>query len=449
MILTVFLGTASATQEFTDDVKVKVAMLIDADSGEVLFETDNIDKQIRPASTTKIMTCILALENADLTDEVKISSNAGGLRGSTLGITTGETIVMKDLLTGMMVASGNDAAVAVAEHVADSVDAFVVMMNQKAEELGMTNTVFTNPHGLDKEEPLVTVRDMAKLAQHAFANPVFREIVETETFDMPMEDAKTIKNTNHLIRKDEEDDYYPYANGMKTGATPEAGRCIVASATKDGMNLICLLFGDPDENGPNRWPLAKKLFDHGFNNYATSDLASLLVNVDPVQVQVQDYAINDESSGLLEFEADDFSDIYVTLDKDVMSKILDGTYTVSANKTFGSDILAPVEQGEMLGTVTYTCDDTEDVLYSGNLIAPRAVAVSGMEPDASGNTAVETMPPTVPEEIVTAGDNKLIWIWLIIPVGLVVFLVIRLITVNKRKRRRFKRRRPHYSYRIK
>jgi D-alanyl-D-alanine carboxypeptidase len=215
------------------------------------------------------------------------------------------------------------------------------------------------------------------------------------------------------------------------------------------MNLLCLLFGDPDENGPNRWPLAKQLFDFGFNNFQTMTLSAALANAEPIQIQVANYAANDAGSGIITFSAENFSKQYVTLENDVAQKILDGTYTVTATATYDESIAAPITEGQVIGTVTYTCVETEDEIFSGDLIAPREVVASGMEPDASGNTAVATMPPVVPEEIVTSGDNMLVWIWLIIPAGLVVFLVIRLVTVNKRKRRRFKKRRPHYSYRIK
>ena len=448
-LMMVFMGTALAEPEFTEDTKIPYVLLMDADSGEILCSKGDIDEQIRPASTTKIMTCIVALENADLDSEVTVSSNAAGISGSELGIVADEKIKLEDLLTGMMIVSGNDAATAVAEHVADSVDAFVSLMNEKAEALGMTSTHFVTPHGKDEDGHLTTARDMAKLAIYAMQNPTFMEIVGTPTFNMPMQNAKLVENTNYLILEDKTDKYYPYANGIKTGSTPLGGGCLVASATKDGMNLLCLLFGDPDEHGPNRWPLAKQLFDYGFNNYKTLTLSTALANAESVQVTVQNYAANDEGGGVITFSAEDFAQQYVTLENDVAKKILDGTYTVTASATYDESLSAPITEGQVLGTVTYTCVESEDVIYSDDLIAPRDVLATGMEPDANGNTAVATMSPLVPEEIVTTEDNALVWIWVIIPVGLVVFLVIRLVTVNKRKRRRFKKRRPHYSYRIK
>ena len=448
-LLTVFMGTALAEPEFTEDTKIPYVLLMDADSGEILCSRGDIDEQIRPASTTKIMTCILAIKNADLDSEVTVKADATGVGGSTIELVTGDKLSLKDLLTGMMLESGNDAALAVAEHVAGSVDAFVTMMNEKAEELGMTSTHFVTPHGKDEDGHLTTARDMAKLAMYAMQDPTFMEIVGTETFNIPIQKAKLLKNTNYLIREDETDKYYPYANGMKTGSTELAGRCVVASAKKDGMNLLCLLFGDPDEFGPNRWPLAKQLFDFGFNNYQTLKLSTALANVGPIQIQVANYAANDAGSGIITFSAEDFVQQYVTLENDVANKILGGTYTVTASATYDESLAAPITEGQVLGTVTYTCVETDDEIYSGELIAPRDVVATGMEPDANGNTAVATMSPLVPEEIVTTEDNALVWIWVIIPAGLVVFLVIRLVTVNKRKRRRFKKRKPHYSYRIK
>jgi len=448
-LMMVFMGTALAEPEFTEDTKIPYVLLMDADSGRILYSTDNIDEQIRPASTTKIMTCILAIENADLDSEVTVSSNATGVGGSTIDLVTGDKLSLRDLLIGMMLESGNDAALAVAEHVAGSVDAFVTIMNDKAEELGMTGTHYVTPHGKDEDGHLTTAMDMAKLAMYAMKNPTFMEIVDTQTFNIPIQNARELKNTNYLIREDETDKYYPYANGIKTGSTPLAGRCVVASAKKDGMNLLCLLFGDPDENGPNRWPLAKQLFDFGFNNFQTLTLSEALANSEPVQVTVQNYAANDAGGGVITFSAEDFTQQYVTIENDVADKILDGTYTVTASATYDESLSAPITEGQVLGTVTYTCVESEDIIYSGDLIAPRDVVATGMEPDANGNTAVATMSPLVPEEVVTTEDNALVWIWVIIPAGLVVFLVIRLVTVNKRKRRRFKKRRPHYSYRIK
>ena len=450
LILMLFMSTAMAAPEYTGEVNVNTAILLDADSGQILYETDNIDDQIAPASTTKIMTCILALEKSSLDDVVTVGSEGdwSNSKYSLLGTKNGEEIVMKDLLYGMMLVSGNDAACAVAVHVAGSVEAFVQMMNDKAEELGMTNTHFANPHGTDDEEHYVTARDMATLTLYAVQNEDFMDIVGTESYDMPATNAnsaRTVDNTNHLLNPDEEEYYYRYATGIKTGSTPNAGKCLVASATKDDMNLICLIYGDETEYGSERWSTAEELFNWGFDEFKTVKLSVLLDNTEQAQLQVNNYAASDENDGILVF---DTPDVYVTAAESVIQDIIDGTDSVQISYSTDS-IEAPVTEGEVLGTVTYSSAATGDEIYSGDLIASREILASGTEADASGGTAVATLPPTVPEEIVTKEDNASVWYWLLIPGGLIVFLVVRLLTVNKRKRKRFKSRRPHYSYKIK
>ena len=189
LVLLVFalsIGTAFAAPEFGGEVKPNTAMLLDATTGKVLFE-QNADAGIRPASTTKIMTCILALENSSLDDVVTVGPEGDwtGSGYSLLGTKNGEEIVMKDLLTGLMMVSGNDAAEAVAVYIAGSVEEFVRMMNKKAKALGMADTNFANPHGVDNDDHIVTTRDMSKLALYAMQNEDFMKIVGTETYTMP------------------------------------------------------------------------------------------------------------------------------------------------------------------------------------------------------------------------------------------------------------------------
>ncbi|MDD5017736.1 MAG: D-alanyl-D-alanine carboxypeptidase [Eubacteriales bacterium] len=445
-VLMLFMGTASATVEYTGEVTPNAVMLLDADTGQVLYSTDNADIQIRPASTTKILTCILAIENCDMDEVVTISSKAAGSRtGSYLGLSTGEEICMKDLLIGMMLKSGNDAAIAVAEHVGDTVEDFVIMMNDfAANELDMTSSNFVNPNGLDNDEHVVTLNDMKKLVLYAFQNETFMDIVGRESYDMPETNMNdTVKNTNHLLQKDSED-YYSYATGIKTGDTKMASKCLVASATKDGMNLICLIFGDDNDD---RWDLAKNLFNWGFDNFETVDLAVLFATTDPVQVQVENCAADDESGGLLEFDASGLAGTYVTLEKTLVEGILDGTVAIESSVELSKETIeAPITQGYKLGTVTYTNAETGEDIYSKDLIAPRDVYETGSE----GDTAVTTMTPVTPIDV-GKNEGSYAWFLLIIPGGLIVFLVIRLLTANRKKRsRRFKhRKKPHYSYRIK
>ncbi len=309
--LALFAGNASAlTVSFTDytgdvqytgDVGPYAVMLFDFNSDTILYQK-NIDEKIEPASTTKIMTCILALESGRLGEKVTVSSKAAGQGGSYIPghLKTGEEVVMSDLINGMMMASGNDAAVAVAEFLGGSVEGFATMMNTKAAELGMTNTHFTVPHGMHADDHYSTARDMAKLTLYAMQNPQFAQIVKQASYTMPATNksgARDVKNTNHLLDS-ESTDYYQYATGIKTGSTPAAGDCLVSSASRDGMNLICLVFKD-EYNGSERWPLSKNLFEWGFANFKTVDVANLLAGVDPVQATVENAAAGD--SGVLNF----------------------------------------------------------------------------------------------------------------------------------------------------
>lgn len=448
-VLTLFAGTALAappdyTGKMNDDFNV---MLVDADSGHVLYE-HKADNQVRPASTTKIMTTIVTLENDTLTDKVTIpaecdwTSKPGDY--SILKIRRGEEINMKDLLYGMMLVSGDDAANAIAIKVGGSIEGFVDMMNAKAKALGMDSTRFANAGGLDNDDHYVTVRDMAKLSIYAMKNPVFRDIVGRATYDMPKtnkQNARTVDNTNWLL--DPTDDfYYEYATGIKTGSTPKAGGCLVSSATKNGMNLICLVYGEKPSSKKQRWTISKELFEWGFDNYKTIDVSTLLG--EPIKAQVQDYAADDVQDGLLEFEQPDMGSTYVTLPKDAAQRLLGGTDTLEAVPVYDKEgLTAPVSKGDILGTVTYKSKATGEDVYSYTLIASRDILE-----EASGDTLtpVTTMAPTPPKEVEKKGDNALLIIALIVVAGgLIVFLIVRMMMA---RRSRFKkRRRPHYSYR--
>jgi D-alanyl-D-alanine carboxypeptidase len=444
---------AAATYSGSIDDSYSV-MLVDQDSGAVLYE-QNADAQIAPASTTKIMTCILAIENCKSLDDVVTVDAAGDWSNTTgdfslLHTLRGEKIVLKDLLYGMMLVSGNDATCAIAVYIAGSVNSFIDMMNAKAQELGMTGTHFANTHGVDKEGHYVTARDMSKLAVYAMQNEVFRNIVDTASYDMPKTNkhaARTVRNSNLLIRSDKSQ-YYEYATGIKTGTTRNAGDCLVASATKDDMNLICLAYGIDYSQEADRYAVPTALFQWGFETKKTVELATLLQNAGPVQVPVEDASLTDSGGGVLEFSISPES-TYVTLDKTLVDGILGGTDSVTTDVAIEGDTLrAPIAKDDVLGTVTYKSASTGEVIYQSSLIAPRDVIRAGTEPNASGATAVETQEPVAPIKIVTAKDSSLVWFWLLVPAALIAFLVFRLLTVNRRKHKRFKTRQPHYSYKI-
>ncbi len=458
-VFVLFMGTAFAetgySTKYTGTVNPNAVMLLDAKTGSILYEK-NKDEKIRPASTTKILTCLVALENSGPDEEVLVSRNAASevREGSSyIGLVEGEKVLMKDLLGGMMMVSGNDAAVAAAEHIADSVEDFIGMMNSKAKSIGMDSSEFHSVHGKDTDGHFVTVSDMSKLMLYAFKNKQFMEIVGKSEYTMPKTNKNkemTLQSTNHLMLSDDSD-YYRYATGVKTGSTPEADKCLVATASKDGMDLICLVFGDATEEGSDRWPLAEDLFEFGFDNFATVDMQSFLDMVNPIQAQVENYSESDAGDGLIEFQTPVTTGRYTTIEKDILKNIQDGTDSIETVEEYNVPVplQAPIMEGDILGTVTYKSKETGAEIYSGNLVASRDIYETGTDPNASGGTAVVTMPPADLNEALTQKDNAGIWWWLLLPGALIIFLVIRLVTVNRRKRKRFKGRKPHYSYRIK
>ncbi len=454
MVLGMFAGTAlAAAPAYTGEIDTDFAvMLIDADSGRVLHQQHENDP-IKPASTTKIMTCLVALEHySTLSDKVTIPPEGDWTNKSNnfskLHTRNGEEMTVKDLLYGMMLASGDDAADAIAILVAGSISGFVDMMNAKAQELGMTSTHFANAGGLDKEDPTVTVADMAKLSMNAMKNPDFRDIVKTFSYQMEetnKQKSRIVENTNVLLDP-ESNYYYENCTGIKTGSTPKAGGCIVSAASKNGMNLICLVYGESPSSNTERWKTSKALYEWGFENYSTIDVAPLLEAADPVQVQVENYSAEDSGKGMLEFKKPEAGTTFVTLDKTTADGLLNGTDKLVPTPTYNAELplQAPVKKDDVLGTVTYSSEATGEVVCTLDLIASREIAEAGT---VSGETAVTTLPPTPPKKDPGQGGGS-VWYWLIIPVGLIAFLVVRLIT-TKRSKRFKKRTRPHYSYRIK
>ncbi len=235
-------------------------LLMDPDTGEVLYGC-NIHSVRAPASTTKMMTALLALEMGDPDDLVTVGRRAIQEGGARLRVSEGEQIPLADLAYAMMVKSGNDGAVAIAEHIGGSVEGFAAMMNRRAEELGMEDTHFENPNGMPDDDHLSTAFDLALLAREVMTHPEFREWVSSREvhFDWfgEREDV-TFESTNHLLET------FPLANGVKTGYTNAAGFCLVASATYRGKTLIAIVLGCERNR---QWPQAIDLFDYGFSLY--------------------------------------------------------------------------------------------------------------------------------------------------------------------------------------
>lgn len=236
----------------------KAACLMNAVTGEVVFEK-NSDQILTMASTTKIMTLLAALEKSRLSERVKVSHNAVSQEGSSAYLEENAEITMKDLLYGMMLNSGNDAAVAVAEHISGSTEEFKNEMNRLAEEIGVKNTKFQNPNGLDEEGHYTTAYDLAKITCYALKNKKFVDIVSTKSYTAellrPSGEVYRIdyENHNRLLRE------YDGCIGVKTGYTEKSGRCLVSAAKRDGAIYVAVTL-----NCPNDWKEHKEMLDYGF-----------------------------------------------------------------------------------------------------------------------------------------------------------------------------------------
>lgn len=238
-------------------VSAKAAILMHADSGRVLYEK-NADEHMLIASTTKIMTAIVMLEHCELDDLVEVDSRSAGIEGSSMYLKAGESYTVEDLLYGLLLVSGNDAASALALHVADSMEEFAELMNAKAAELGMTESSFKNAHGLDEEGHYSTARDMAKLAAYCMGNEDFARIAGTVSHTVG---EQTLMNHNRLLRE------YDGCLGLKTGYTMAAGRTLVTCAERDGARYVCVTLNDPDD-----WDDHKALYDWAFANYSFAEV---------------------------------------------------------------------------------------------------------------------------------------------------------------------------------
>ena len=345
-------------------------ILIDGDTGKILY-SKNADEKMYPASTTKVMTAILALEKCHLTDIVTISHDAifnVPYSYSNASLKEGEELSVNALLHVLLIPSANDAAFALAEHIAGSVDEFANMMNAKALELGCKNTNFVNPNGIHDEAHYSTAYDLALMGKYAMQNEAFRKIVSTITYTLPTtnkydKDDRIFLNTNDLIRSSLST-YYEYATGAKTGYTDAAENCIIATATKNNVNLIAVvLHAKNTEEIPHaRASDCKTLFEYGFNNYSkqiinTSEdiVTTIRVRGATSDTRKLDLVVNENVSMLLPNNFD--------------------TSSILKNIVLNDNIKAPITKDTVLGTVTYTSDD---ISVTSNLLAANDVMQSSI-----------------------------------------------------------------------
>lgn len=334
--------------------EVKSAILMEASTGTVLYE-QNADEHLPIASVTKIMTMLLIMERIDsgalsFDDMVTVSENAMSYGGSTMFLETGETLSVHDMMKGIAVASANDGCVAMAEHIAGSESAFVEMMNNRAKELGMVNTVFLNTNGLDAEGQYSSARDVAIMSRELIKHEKVFEY--TKIWTDSLRDGKfELANTNRLVR------FYSGATGLKTGSTSQAGCCLSATAERDGMALIAVVLGAP--NTKTRFASATTLLNHGYSGYSVKKQVEKgeptgLVNV-----------LKGTQKELKTEAADNFS----TLTTKVNPR------NVEKSVVFADTVYAPINQGDKVGEIVFSEDGKE--IYKVDIVASESVKKKG------------------------------------------------------------------------
>lgn len=304
------------------------AVLMDGDTGRILYAQD--ENTPRPmASTTKLMTALVAVESlgGDLARPVKIQPEWTGIEGTSLYLKPGEILQAETLLYGLLLHSGNDAAVALAGYCAGDVETFVGWMNQRAADLGMTNTHFSDPNGLGDENHCASALDMAKLGQACLQNDTIAHIVSTRSITL---EGRALTNHNKLLWQ------YDSCTGMKTGYTRQAGRTLVSSAQRDGQNLICVTLNDRDD-----WADHKALFDYGFSTYPRRVLAQA-----------------GEAAGQVPVTGSLLHSAPVEVRDTVAYPLAEGE-SVTVEKDLPAQMETPLKQGEIAGTIRFLLNGKE------------------------------------------------------------------------------------------
>ena len=419
VLLLIIILYATNIFAVTDDITTysPTCILMESKTGKVIYEKNGYEKMY-PASTTKIMTAILALENCELTDVATASYEAVftvPVGYSNANIQVGEELTINQLLHVLLIYSANEAANILAEHIAGSVDSFATMMNTKAAEIGCLNTHFVNPNGVHNENHYSTAYDLAIMGRYAMQNETFRKIVSTTFYTLPATNKYATNDrvfglTNELIKKDTSDRvdnyYYEYATGIKTGYTNAAKSCIVASAKKDDIEYIAVILNaGTTENGLSaRYLDCKNLFNYAFENYTVKTLHEQNSILRTIKVP----NANGSTKNLKVSIQDEIS---VLVKKD--TNVTNITPTIEIN----TDLQAPVAKNTVIGKITYNVDGNE---YSSNLLAASNVIESNL-------------------------FNKFLTI---ISIIVVLYLLNKLLSSNNKKKRRKKKttKKDNYLY---
>jgi len=266
VLILIFIVINIISIEVASDVNIsaKGAVVMDVKTGRVLY-SKNMNTQLEMASTTKIMTALLAVESGKLNDVVTVKQSSCNIEGSSIYLRPGEKLTVEELTYGLMLRSGNDASVVIAEYIGGNMDNFLALMNRKAKDIGADNTHFTNPNGLPNNNHYTTAYDLALITTYAMKNPKFSEIVSAKNKTIPGPPGENwnriLKNKNKMLWT------FEGADGVKTGYTKNAGRCLVTSATRNNMQLVCVVLNC----GP-MWEESTALLEHTYKNYSNVKL---------------------------------------------------------------------------------------------------------------------------------------------------------------------------------
>ena len=320
-------------------INSRAYVVIDRKSNTVLLGKNENQKK-KMASTTKIMTALVVIEHINLSDTVEISKKAASTGGSRLGLKTGDKITVSDLLYGLMMRSGNDAAVALAEYVAGSISGFADLMNEKANSLGLSNTHFVTPHGLDEDEHYTTAYELAVLSNYAMNNEIFAKIVGTKNYTITINGyPKTFTNTNELLGA------LNGVYGIKTGFTNGANRCLVTCCKRSNMDIICVVLGADTKK--YRTTDSIKLIEYAFNNFTYVNIEEILSNYFEIwkKENLQNITITKGVSNYLDITFEELSYSCIPIRSDLIDQL-----HVYINSE--SNLIAPIEKGTFIGTIT-------------------------------------------------------------------------------------------------
>ncbi|MCT4621437.1 MAG: D-alanyl-D-alanine carboxypeptidase [Marinisporobacter sp.] len=366
IIFTLIHGTCFTTFAFSSPPPITApsGILMDAATGDVLYNKDAYTKMY-PASTTKIMTALLVLENANLKDQVIIDEDTPFTEGTRIYVIEDEELTVEQLLYALLIESANDAAIALAKHVSGSVEEFAKLMNKRAKELGAKNTHFVNPNGLPDDDHYTTAYDLAMIAKYAMTIPKFREIVKTVRYQIPptnkQVETRYFKNKNRFLWSSNKILYkgkwipikYDIVEGVKTGYTSIARQCLVAFATKDNHSVISVIL---KAEGTNLWVDSRTLIDYGFENFKFVQLTEKKVKTKAIPIK------NGEEKQLDLITENSF---YKAIPKD------ENLPTINKSITYNKDIQAPIKKGQVLGKLTFKFGDHN--LGEVNLIAAKSI----------------------------------------------------------------------------